>query len=113
MPVQASEITGWLDLLDKVWPYLVVLGGLVGTALELRARKLVRQAIKSATIEAEEKWRRELQGPIGDIGIDALKALDQTRDHESRIVQLETKTGLVWRMIERSTADLLRREGDE
>ncbi len=104
MPAPEPDVPAWLNLLAKAWPILLVLVGLIGRAIDRRFKKMVQDAVEAS----EEKWRRELQAPIGDVGIDAMKALDKVDKLEPRIHDLEQKMAPVWRMIERRIDDSLR-----
>ena len=120
MPVQASDTPTWLDLLSRIWPMMLALAALLWASIELRVRRLIREAqketeaaIEKSARDVEVKWRSELQKPIGDMGIDAIRAEEKVDDHEKRISDLEFKIGPVWKMIERRIEGLLPRSGPQ
>lgn len=56
--------------------------------------------------QAAEDLRRQLQAPIGTIGLDAMKI-------EGRLTELETKTDVFWSVFTRHAANLLRQAGED
>lgn len=108
----------WLEVLRVYWPIWVALFAAIGAVGELRTRKMLdardeawKKDMKEWKEERDAEWkaeREDLQKPIGGIGNTALEALTKCRDHEPRLIELETKTAVFWKMIERSTAGLLR-----
>lgn len=107
---------GMLELLRTLWPVLLVLAALIWAAIELRVRGIIAGMIAAKEKESDDAWqkryedlRRDLTTPITAAGLEAMKAHDTLREHEGRIVELETKTGVFWSMIEKATAGLLRR----
>lgn len=119
MPESGDQ--GWIGVLTAIpLPVVLLVAGVIWALIELRVRKMLdaRDAAwkKSAARiqeEVKEDLRREFTGPIANVGVDAMRALELARGHEPRIVELETKTGVFWRMIERSTANLLRQPGED
>ena len=115
MPQEETALT-WLEVLRYYWPLWVALVAAVGAVGELRVRKLLDARDVKRTEELEKikvDLRTELQTPVMNVGKDAMEALEKANKHEPRIVELETKTAVFWKMIERSTADLLRHVGED
>lgn len=116
MPVQeaaAVASTDWSELAAKMLPWLIVLAGLLWAVIELRVRRIVDAKVEKFCEGVKEDLRREFQKPIGEIGIDAMQALQKIQTHETQIAELKAKTDLFWNMVQSSTADLLRHRDGE
>lgn len=97
-----------LELVRTLWPMALVLAALIWGTIELRVRAIIA-AREEEWQKRHEELRRELNTPIAANGVRIMKTEDVAREQEARIVELEAKTGVFWRMIETATAGLLKR----
>lgn len=66
----------------------------------------IRYELERGIQEDIEKLRRDMQIPIGNLGVDNMKT-------EKRLVELETKMDVFWRTFTRNAAQLMRQSEDE
>lgn len=81
------------------------------------ARREVEREVEDLRRELDperriENLRRELQGPIGNIGKEAMEANERIERLVPRVGDLETKMNVFWRAIERYGAKIFRGSGN-
>jgi hypothetical protein len=117
MPTEQTQaVMTWIEVLREYWPIWAALFAAIGAVGELRVRRLLdaHEAQWKADWEKEKaEFRTEMQKPVSDAGETGLEALTMARAHDRRLVDLETKTAVFWKMIERSTVGLLRHVGKD
>lgn len=92
------------DLLLNLSPWLVILATLLWGALELRFRKLMDAKIE----ETKVSLRTEFQKPIGEVGLDAQRALEKAHEHDKQLAEMGVKVQFQWDDLARGAARVLR-----
>lgn len=124
----------WFDVVLRLWPVLLTVLAALGVIVELRARKIVDGRITELTgkdgaigkleakLEAitdpeagtvarvDFRLREDLNAEILELAERAERAADIATAIDRRLIEVESRSDLVWGMVQRATAGLLKRD---
>lgn len=89
--------------------WLLIGGGLSIVVIPAVQHWLLREY---STKDEEKEFHKQVKKSLADLRTDMQTWLAKQDDNHTRLVDLEVKVGVFWRMVERSTADMLHRDDD-